>query len=150
MSPAVKSLFDSRTKSYFNSDITSLGVLPSIAETLHKYELFHYFENWHNSSPFPIYSTWNKTVQDKIFDFERRTWDSFCESHPDMRVAQSCLENSSPFRFWSQANQFPDLVSRLHVQVRLMGNFGLNGSLPWFQPILMAPFVLFVRRILKA
>ena len=31
MSPAVKSLFDSRTKSLFNSDITSLGVLPSIA-----------------------------------------------------------------------------------------------------------------------
>ena len=31
------------------------------------------------------------------------------------------------------ANQFPDLVSRLHVQVRLMGNFGLNGSLPWLQ-----------------
>ena len=30
MSPAVKSLFDSRTKSFFDSDITSLGVLPSI------------------------------------------------------------------------------------------------------------------------
>ena len=25
------------------------------------------------------------------------------------------------------------LVSQLHVQVRLMGNFGLNGSLPWLQ-----------------
>ena len=34
MSPAVKSLFDSRTKSFFNSDITSPGVLPSIAEVL--------------------------------------------------------------------------------------------------------------------
>ena len=74
-----------------------------------------------------------KIVWDKIFDFERRAWDSFCESHPIMRVAQSCLENVSPFRFWSLADQFPDLVSRLHVQVRLMGNFGLNGSLPWLQ-----------------
>ena len=72
-------------------------------------------------------------MRDKIFDFERRAWDRFCESHPDMRVVQSCLENVSPFRFWSLANQFPDLVSRLHVQVRLMGNFGLNGSLPWLQ-----------------
>ena len=58
MSPAVKSLFDSRTKSFFDSDITSLGVLPSIAEELHEYELFHFFENWHNSSTFPIYSSW--------------------------------------------------------------------------------------------
>ena len=61
MSPAVKSFFDSRTKSLFDSDITSLGVLPSIAEALHKYELFHYFENWHFTNfkifKFSIYSS---------------------------------------------------------------------------------------------
>ena len=45
MSPSVKSLFDSRTKSFFESDITSLGALSSIVEAPHKYELFHYFEN---------------------------------------------------------------------------------------------------------
>ena len=50
-----------------------------------------------------------------------------------MRVVQSCLENVSLFRFWSLANQFLDLVSWLHVQVRLMCNLGLNGSLPWLQ-----------------
>ena len=60
MSPAVKSLFDSRTKSFFNSDIPSLAVLPSIAEVLHKYELFDYFENWHDSSTFPTYTRWKK------------------------------------------------------------------------------------------
>ena len=128
MSPAVKSLFDSRTKSFFDSDITSLGVLPCIAEALHKYELFHCFENWQT---FPIYSSRKKIVRNKIFDFERRAWNF--ESYPYMRVVQSCFENVSPFRFWSLANQFPDLVSRLHVQVRLLGNFGLNGSLPWLQ-----------------
>ena len=133
MSPVVKSLFDSRTQSFFDSDITSLGVLPSIAEALHKYELFHYFENWHNSSIFPIYSSWKRIVWDKIFDFERRAWDSFCEFHPNTRVVQSCLKNVFHFRFWSLANQFPDLVSGLHVKVRLMDNFGLKGSLPWLQ-----------------
>ena len=55
------------------------------------------------------------------------------ESHPDMRVAHSCLENVSPFCFWSLANQFPDLFSRLHIQVRLPSNFGLNGCIPWLQ-----------------
>ena len=59
--------------------------------------------------------------------------DSFCKSHPNMRVVQSCLKDVSHFRFWSLPNQFPDLVSRINVQVRLMGNFGLNGSLPWLQ-----------------
>ena len=48
-----------------------------------------------------------------------------------MRVAHSCLENVPPFCFWSLADQFPDLVSRLHIQVRLMRNFGLNGCIPW-------------------
>ena len=74
MSSAVKSLFDSRAKSFFNSDITSLGVLPNIAEVLHKYELFDYFENWHDSSTFPTYTRWKKIVWDKIFDFERHAW----------------------------------------------------------------------------
>ena len=60
MSPAVKSLFDSRTKSFFDSDITSLGLLPSIAAALHKYELFDHFENWHDNSTFPTYTRWKK------------------------------------------------------------------------------------------
>ena len=97
MYPAVKSLFDSRTKSFFDFDITSPGVLPSIAESLHKYELFDYFENWHDSSTLLTYTRLNKIVQDKIFDFERHAWDRFCESHPDMRVAHSCLENAPAF-----------------------------------------------------
>ena len=97
MSPAVKNLLDSRTRSFSNSDITSLGVLPSIAEVLHKYELFDYFENWHDSSTFPTYTRWKKIVRGKIFDFERHAWDSFCESHPDTRVAHSCLENVPRF-----------------------------------------------------
>ena len=68
MSPAVKSLLDSRTKRFFNSDITSPGVLPSIAEVLHKYELFDYFENWHDNSTFLTYTRWKKIVLEKIFD----------------------------------------------------------------------------------
>ena len=74
-----------------------------------------------------------KIVQDKIFDFERRAWDSFCESHPIMSVAHSCLGNVSLFRFWLLPNQFPDFVIRLHVQMRLIDDFGLNRSIPWFQ-----------------
>ena len=72
-------------------------------------------------------------MRDKIFDFERHAWDSFCESHPDVRVAHSCLETVPPFCFWPLASQFPDLVNGLNIQVRLMSNFCLNGCIPWLQ-----------------
>ena len=48
-----------------------------------------------------------------------------------MRVAQACLANISPYHFWPIADCYPDLVSRLHVQIRVKGNFGLNGGVPW-------------------
>ena len=50
-----------------------------------------------------------------------------------MQIASSCLANATPFHFWSLAAHFPDLVSRLHVQVRLMGQFGLSGGIPWLR-----------------
>ena len=37
----------------------------------------------------------------------------------------------SPQMFWSISNQYPDLVTRLHVQIRLMGNFGFSACVPW-------------------
>ena len=48
-----------------------------------------------------------------------------------MQFAKICLENVYPFRFWSVAGQYPDLVNRLHAQTRLMCDFGLNGGVPW-------------------
>ena len=44
-----------------------------------------------------------------------------------MHVAQECLANVSPEQFWSIADNYQDLVKRLHVQIRLAGNFGV----PW-------------------
>ena len=69
-----------------------------------------------------------KIVWDKDFDFERHAGDSFFESYVNVSVSHSCLINVSPFRFWSPANQFPDLVSRFHLPMGLMGNFGLRGG----------------------
>ena len=56
MTPLIKDLFDIRTKSFFDSDISSLGALPSIAESLEKFDLFYYFETWYNNSIFPTYT----------------------------------------------------------------------------------------------
>ena len=66
-----------------------------------------------------------------------------------MQIASSCLANLTPFHFWPPADHFPDLVGRLHVEVRLMGQFGLvaayHGS-----AIRMEQFALSVNKTLKA
>ena len=36
-------------------------------------------------------------------------------------------------QFWFIADEHPDLVTRLHTHARLMGNFGLNASVPWLK-----------------
>ena len=66
-------------------------------------------------------------MKTEILEKEADDWFRFCSDHPSMRVAQTCL----PYQFWSIADHYPDLVSRLHMQIRLMGNFGLNGGVPW-------------------
>ena len=53
--------------------------------------------------------------------------------HPGMRVTQACFDDMPPHHFWSLADEYSDLVTRMHTQVRLMGNLGLNGSVPWLK-----------------
>ena len=133
LAPAVRSLFSSRLDSFFDANITSLGVLTTICDSLHKYNLFHCLELWFRESTFPTYSNWKTIVKTKVLEKEADVWFRFFSDHPSMRVAQTCLENISPYQFWSIADYCPDFVSRLHVQIRLMGNFGLNGGVPWLK-----------------
>ena len=64
-----------------------------------------------------------------------------------MRVAQTCLENISPCQFWSISDRYPDLVSRLHVQIKLIGLDSTAVS-PGLQ-ILMVNFAFFAKTALK-
>ena len=45
--------------------------------------------------------------------------------------AVATIDNIRPQQFWSLTDQDPDLVRHLRVQVRLMGNLGLNAGGPW-------------------
>ena len=58
---------------------------------------------------------------------------NFFSGHPNIYVAHACLENVSPSNFWylAELDLYQDLVSRPHIQSRLMGNLCLNGGLPW-------------------
>ena len=74
--PVVRSLFESRTQSYFD--------LPSICEILHKYDLFSYFESWFSDSTFPNYLTWKTIAMRNIHEFEEKAWNDFVYGHPNM------------------------------------------------------------------
>ena len=148
MTPLIKNLSDSRTKRFFDSDISSLGVLPSIAESLEKFDLFYYFETWYNNSIFRTYPNWKNIVRDSIIHFEKSAWHSYCDTHPEMHTASSCLANVTPFHFWSLAGHFPDLVDCM-FKLDLWANSALvatyHGSV-----IRMEHFALSVNKTLKA
>ena len=67
----------------------------------------------------------------KINKYEKNAWNQYALSHLNLHIARACLENVPPRMFWAIADIYPDLVARRHVQLRLMGNFGLKGGIPW-------------------
>ena len=86
MAPTVRNLFQCRVESYFDTNVTSAGVLLSTSEALVKHDLFHHFESWYNSSTFPYYENWKRIVRDKIRVFENDAWLQFCDNHPDIQI----------------------------------------------------------------
>ena len=116
----------SRAKGYFDASITSMGVLPSIIESLKKYDLSHFFLSWFRGSTFRTYSNWKWIVKTKVRNVEENAWTDYCVNHPCMHIAQACLKNVTPYQFWCLADNYPDL------QIRLMGNFGPNCGVPWY------------------
>ena len=131
MPDVVKGLFQCRADDFFNSSLTSMGVLPGICDAPCKYDLFHYLQFWHRYLSFPTYTQWKSIVKTKIREKDNDDWLSYCQDHPGMHVVQACLLNTPPCQFWSLADDYPDLVSRLHIQVRIMRNFGFIGGVPW-------------------
>ena len=82
MAPVVRELFEIRANSYFDINIVSLGVLPSICEALpgealHKYDLFNHFDSWYHDSSLQTYDSWKTTVECKIWEFEKKFMEFF-------------------------------------------------------------------------
>ena len=78
-----------------------------------------------------MYSWWKATVRRKVRENQNEVWSDFCLKHPNLKQAYDCLNNVPPYHFWSLADHYPDLVSRLYVQVRIIWNLVLNGGIPW-------------------
>ena len=131
MAQSIRSLFMSKGESYFDPIVTSMCVLPSTTDVLNKYDLFHVFVSWFHESTYPTYSNWKWIVKTKVRNFEYSPWADYCVNYPSMHIAQACLKNVTPSLLWYLAGNYSDLVSRMHIQIRPLGNFGLNCGVPW-------------------
>ena len=99
LTPTVRNLFRYRVDSFFDENISSLGILPSICEALHRYELFDYFESRFLNATFPNYSSWKTIVKNKINKYEENAWNEYALSHPNLDIARACFENVPPRMF---------------------------------------------------
>ena len=91
MAPVVHELFEIRANSYFDTNIVSLRVLPSICEALHKFDRFNCFDSWYYDSSLQTCASWKTTVKCKIWEFEENSWNSFVLDHPNLSLAQARL-----------------------------------------------------------
>ena len=84
MTPVICILFEIRANSYFDTSTVLLGVLPSICEALHKYDLFNRFDSWYHDSSLQTYASRKNTAKCKIWKFEEN---SFVLDHPNLSLA---------------------------------------------------------------
>ena len=92
-----------------------------------KYDLFQCFKSWFDSSTFPTFTDWKIVVRHMTQVFETDAWSLFCNSRPDMHGAQTCFGKHLS-KSWSITDEYPDQVTRLHMQAKFMDNFRLNVS----------------------
>ena len=117
--------------SFHDPQIESIGVIPSIFQRLEKYNMISYFYNWAATLCFPSYNSWKKLVNPKIHSFEINRWKTFCVGHPLCSLADTFFDNINPSKFWTLSHTYPDLVKSMHTQLRILGNFGFIGGVPW-------------------
>ena len=79
--------------------------------------------------------------------FEENAWNAFVLEQPSFDFPKSCSELVPPKQFWSISSYYSDLVCRPHVQIRFMGNFGMNIQVYFGLQPLIAPFASFAKKV---
>ena len=82
---------------------------------------------------FSSYSSWKRIVNSKLFAIDMSRIDSMALSHTSPCTHSLILKNTVPAKFSSLSSLFPDLVPKFRTEIRLIGNFGLQGSVPWLK-----------------
>ena len=108
----------------------SLGFIKDVVFLMHKYSLSDYFVNWTRSTTFPLYFDWKRKVKSRIAAHENNAWTEYASKHQDIEILNktfSCMTNNG---FGEIVDRIPDLAFKRNLQIRLMGNFGLQYGAP--------------------
>ena len=79
------------------------------------------------------YGEWKCTLRNRISIFENSLWETYTENHSHMSLFHQTLTEISPSNYWKITSLYPDLVSKVNIQLRLIGNYGLQSGLPWLR-----------------
>ena len=74
---------------------------------------------------------WKKLIKCKIHAAESEKWHTFCAGLSKFGLAGADFIHILSYQHWSLIFDYSDLVKHFHLQVRIMGKFGLNGGVPW-------------------
>ena len=129
----IRDLFTLRMESLRDPEIHSVGVITSLYDVIQKYELTQVIDEWFESGTFPLPGVWKKLIKRKIRAAEFEKWHMFCAAQPKFGLAGAAFTHISSYQYWSLTFDYPDLVKYFHLQMRIMGNFGLNGGVPWLE-----------------
>ena len=116
-----------------DSDSKPIGFLGEILHSLETYKLTPYIHLWQRVSIFPSYRKWKQIVNSGIFKIERAYFLTASEEKPVVKLTLTAFANYEPANFWSLTWNNPDLMPKIRIQIRLLVNAGLRGSVPWLQ-----------------
>ena len=136
MPPLINNLYRLRLlQSFQGPENYVTGFVKDTIDCLAKYGLEPYLEQWARVSMFSSYSSWKRIVNSKLFVIDRSNIGSMALNHTSPCTYSLILKNTVPAKFWSLSSLFPDLVPKFRTQIRLIGSFGLQGSVLWLKDL---------------
>ena len=125
--------FLARVRSFLTIQNNLFGFIKDVVFFMHKYSLSDYLDNWTRNRIFPSYFDWKRIVKSRIAAHENNAWTEYASVHQDIEILDktfSCMANNE---FWEIVYRIPDLAFKRNLQIRLMGNFGLQYGAPWLR-----------------
>ena len=93
---------------------------------LNKYDLPHHFIDWYHTGGFMPYKEWKQTIKKRIKSKENGYWTDFAISDESISKNVSVFADIVFETFWSITSEDADMVPKRNLQLRLLGNLGLQ------------------------
>ena len=79
------------------------------------------------------YNEWKQTVKKCIESKENVYWTEFAISNESVSKNVTAFAEKTFETFWSITSEYPDLVPKRSLKLRLVGSLGLQSGIPWLR-----------------